>query len=1217
MKRFIGIVAFLFGSVVDAGAAYYQYDDSPSVATTYPWIDISTTGTTLALADDATSAALNLGFTFNYGGTNYTQVRVGSNGLLFFTATTFTTFLNTDFPFTGADAVMAPFWDDLIPRSVATRIRYQTLGSAPNRVFVVSWLNVPHWCNTASSSGCNANSETTAISYTFQVQIREDGSFVYWYQSMSGLGGNLGPPPNMTSGSAGIGDAGATIGAEVDDTDYTRYSFNTDSISNGSAILFTKSGAIAEYAMEQASWPGAGSVLDTSGSGNNASPITAGGATAPTPVFPTPATPPNTCRAANFPSNTTAALINAIDTGINVDAVAARTGTITFWFKSNANWNAANSQAQLFDATTTSNRWFFLTKLATGALYFAATDSGNTNRTVQTGANAFAANTWHHIAVTWNFRGGAILRVYIDGVQQATGATGANPLSASVGTLYIGDNRSGNIGLSGTANSANGQIDEFRMYANERSAAEIAADMNAVRPCVDHYAISFPNGATAVTCESLNVRITAHDSSHNAVTVPTGAAMTFNTTTGTGVWLTPVVTGTGTWTPSGSNNGQATYTWPGGESVVEVRLRHTTAVGSIGLNLGGAYTETAAEDPNATFVDAAFRVTDSAAAAAVSIGTQIAGKNSNTGFNAQTLFLQAIRTDTNTGSCTGVFPSQTVNVDLASECNNPAVCVPSPGSQMSVRRDNGAMVAIAQNNNGAVGSYTSVPLAFDAQSKASLVVNYPDAGQITLRARYALPSPPASTFMTGASNAFVVRPFGFRISGPPSGRTGSGSTVFTAAGQSFDTTLTAVVWEAADDSDNDGVPDSQGALSGNAATPNFGLETAPATATLSHALAEPSGGNAGALSGATTFSSFSAGARTQSVAFSEVGLVNLRAQTSNYLGGGQDITAGTSGLTGVGRFIPHHFQIDSVVPPMLANRALVLPCSSSFTYMGEPMRMTFRLLSQNAQNAVTQNYTGTFAKLDPTTPAVFAFGARSGTINLTSRITAAYPGAAPAWSNGVLDIPVANPLHVSIGRSTSGPDGVYAGTQFGVAPTDSDGVVMASYDLDVDNNATNDHAAVGGTTEVRYGRLSIQNAFGSELTALGVPMRVEYYTVSSGFVTNTGDSCTSVTNLSLSNTVTPTPVSGNAPLTKTVGTTNTTATIGNPTFVAGDAGLSFGAPGAGGDGYVDVTANLGATDWLKFDWDGNAGTPDTGPTGRATFGIYRGSPRHIYLRERY
>ena len=51
------------------------------------------------------------------------------------------------------------------------------------------------------------------------------------------------------------------------------------------------------------------------------------------------------------------------------------------------------------------------------------------------------------------------------------------------------------------------------------------------------------------------------------------------------------------------------------------------------------------------------------------------------------------------------------------------------------------------------------------------------------------------------------------------------------------------------------------------------------------------------------------------------------------------------------------------------------------------------------------------------------------------------------------------------------------------------------------------------------------------------------------------------------------------------------------------------------NGYADASMNLSTRAWLRYDWDDNGSEDD--PTGRATFGLYRGSPRHIYQRQRY
>ena len=66
--------------------------------------------------------------------------------------------------------------------------------------------------------------------------------------------------------------------------------------------------------------------------------------------------------------------------------------------------------------------------------------------------------------------------------------------------------------------------------------------------------------------------------------------------------------------------------------------------------------------------------------------------------------------------------------------------------------------------------------------------------------------------------------------------------------------------------------------------------------------------------------------------------------------------------------------------------------------------------------------------------------------------------------------------------------------------------------------------------------------------------------------------------------------------------------------LSGSFNLYLRAPGAGNDGSVDVSADLSAIPWLRHDWTGG-GPAD--PTGRATFGLYRGNDRQIYIRELY
>ncbi len=74
-------------------------------------------------------------------------------------------------------------------------------------------------------------------------------------------------------------------------------------------------------------------------------------------------------------------------------------------------------------------------------------------------------------------------------------------------------------------------------------------------------------------------------------------------------------------------------------------------------------------------------------------------------------------------------------------------------------------------------------------------------------------------------------------------------------------------------------------------------------------------------------------------------------------------------------------------------------------------------------------------------------------------------------------------------------------------------------------------------------------------------------------------------------------------------------------FVLGDPGLSFTKPGMNNTGYINIEVDLATAtgaglEWLYYDWDGDTFYDDN-PTGRATFGVYRGADNMIYLRELY
>ncbi len=764
------------------------------------------------------------------------------------------------------------------------------------------------------------------------------------------------------------------------------------------------------------------------------------------------------------------------------------------------------------------------------------------------------------------------------------------------------------------------------------------AHLLALRPAYTHYAVTYPSGAAFATCEPALVRITAHHPGHLESAPPAGTVLTLNTSTANGVWLSPLVTGTpANWSPSGANNGVATYTWSGTETVIEARLRRNTA-GSLHLNLSdpNGRSEDAGEDPTLSFANSVLRITANGSSSA-SVNTQIAGKLNTEGSGIQTLFVQAVE-DGGAGVCTTRFQNQTRAIEFAAVCNNPATCSALAGTELQVLDNASSPVNVAKNPNTvtqATATYTPVNLNFsnDANAMAPLAFRYGDAGQMTLFLRHALDAPPATSIL-GASNAFVVRPFGLFVdAGQGTSAKDHTSAVLAAAGDNFNLSVTAYRWAAGED-DGSGNPLANANITDNGSTPSFAATATVAVVAGSNlpgvadgALARGAPTPAGCNNAATL--ALSGGtASAADWCYSEAGNVRLRADVADYISAGVNVT-GSSGLNDtdaanghVGRFRPRHFAVSAAT---LATRhgAACAP-ASSFTYLDEPLRLTYTLAAQNAQNATTQNYSGSYAKLGLTTFANWSLGARSGTTDLSARLDT---GTAPtgSWVNGVASGIV---LTTAVNRATpDNPDGPFSATAFGIAPVDADGVAMNTLDLDVDNNAVMDRKNLGVSGEFRFGRLRLLNAAGSLTTVLPVPFRTEFWN-GSAFALNTQDSCTTVARNTVAMSFTPP---------SNLVACETAFTAASATMASGLATLYLAAPGAGNTGSVLLTpqlnpaaagtfcatvggASAAATTanqaYLTGSWSGAA--YDDNPQGRASFGIYGSQPNnYIYFRENF
>ncbi len=108
--------------------------------------DISSFGTLAPNASNCDDCGdlVPLGFTFEFFGVQHTQINVCSNGYLTF-GPDVGVFTNGVIPSTGVpNDLIAPYWDDWYT-IISGDVYYQTLGAAPNRVFVAMWDAVQHF----------------------------------------------------------------------------------------------------------------------------------------------------------------------------------------------------------------------------------------------------------------------------------------------------------------------------------------------------------------------------------------------------------------------------------------------------------------------------------------------------------------------------------------------------------------------------------------------------------------------------------------------------------------------------------------------------------------------------------------------------------------------------------------------------------------------------------------------------------------------------------------------------------------------------------------------------------------------------------------------------------------------------------------------------------------------------------------------------------------
>lgn len=719
---------------------------------------------------------------------------------------------------------------------------------------------------------------------------------------------------------------------------------------------------------------------------------------------------------------------------------------------------------------------------------------------------------------------------------------------------------------------------------------------------LSHYHISIP--VTGLACVTSNVIITGHDAGHGDVAIPNGTVLTLTTNTGAGSWVNFIGTGTllDTGTIAQRTDGQATYTLSGGdETSIAFNFNYTDPVGDtplVNINVSdGTLTEIEGDvghDPNSTFSEAGLVFYDQdAGALSTTLPFQIAGKPSSTAPASGNVTIQLVRSvpippENAAAACESlVDDGDIVTITFAGLCIDPMGCdvdFMSIYDSVAVGQVNVPVFDSPTANPEQQGTAVDISLTFadlgaalgtPAEQNIGAPLNfiYPDAGTISLHAQYEIPLNndiagfASGDFINGASSTFVVRPFAFDIdfdttaddrsstgpapfTGAISYATDENGPAFARAGVGFPATVSAVLWEAADDANNDGIADLGADLSNNIVATNFGDETAvDNTVIVSVRTDNPGvpGGVNGAMvtvdGSSDTFQAFSAGSSgPQNIAIDEVGIFNLSAvlvdnntdrnainyyETTPY----SAVEGVVGGVINVGRIYPNHFFLQDTPPagfvPRVNQSCNIAPAlASSFTYMGEDFGLSFELQARNFQGDVTQNYRNAYAKLalfdDYNISAIIDVGGNVADTDVSGRlVNTDIP--VPAWVAGILtvsgdmniarlvtgeDAPLVN-VQISLNPTDANDDGVYDG---GLGVGADNDVLLNILDVDLDDGITEpgtDAFKLIATHEFRYGRLLVDNTYGSELEDLDIPIRIEYFD-GTDFVVNTADSCTAL-----------------------------------------------------------------------------------------------------------
>lgn len=511
-------------------------------------------------------------------------------------------------------------------------------------------------------------------------------------------------------------------------------------------------------------------------------------------------------------------------------------------------------------------------------------------------------------------------------------------------------------------------------------------------------------------------------------------------------------------------------------------------------------------------------------------------------------------------------------------------------------------VAVGQSSNTA----TPVVLNFNQNGEASINVSYREAGSLALNARLTGSGDEQGLLLEGQGiftrvpRALVLSATNYYGASGACANADMSCDIFARADENFNLNIKAVA--AAPIEDND--------FTNNLGVTNY----QQANIELKHTLIAPATGVPGAL-GEVEYDHQLGSSTTVQQRVSEVGVFDfsLNAPTT-YLGldlASENLPIAVASTGPIGRFIPAYFSPSSVVTSLRAECEVTSPNDESFSYLGQPFGYKenpgIYLHPRSASGSETVNYFDS---------AWWRYDRQWDNRNYNDTVNS----LPISFDSDLTSVNRVNGVDSRI--ELSGEILIYQKPPQPIVPFNSklDLTLLASDLTDLDGVCYRETASspcldytitdIDDEMKLRWGKLVIHDTYGPETSALSQPITSEYFT-SNGFVTNNFDRCTLLPALA-NFTLTPTDLTlGSA------GAPEVDSTLVSQTLASGVANINFTAPGAGHQGFIDTLLDLNAhgLPWLRPYNDQN-GAFENEVSGRVQFGLYRGSDRVIWWREK-